>query len=110
MNIARDVQRAPPAGARCRTCRGTSSTRPTRRPRASSAATTTTSSRLSTGRSVSASRGRRRQGVPASLVMSRISSVVRSTVEFVQDAAEAVFKINNHICAKAVEGRFVTFV
>lgn len=50
------------------------------------------------------------KGVPASLVMSRISSVVRSTVEFVQDAAEAVFKINNHMCAKAVEGRFVTFV
>jgi sigma-B regulation protein RsbU (phosphoserine phosphatase) len=50
------------------------------------------------------------KGVPASLVMSRISSVVRSTVEFVTDAAQAVYKINNHMCAKAVEGRFVTFV
>jgi phosphoserine phosphatase RsbU/P len=50
------------------------------------------------------------KGVPASLVMSRLSSVVRSTCEFVTDAAEAVCKINDHMCAKAVEGRFVTFV
>jgi len=50
------------------------------------------------------------KGVPASLVMSRMSSVVRSMTEFVPDAAQAVYKINNHMCAKAVEGRFVTFV
>lgn len=50
------------------------------------------------------------KGVPASLVMSRISAVVRSTVEFVHDAAQAVESINDHMCAKAVEGRFVTFV
>lgn len=50
------------------------------------------------------------KGVPASLVMSRMSSVVRSVSEFVTDAAEAVAKINDHMCAKAVEGRFVTFV
>lgn len=50
------------------------------------------------------------KGVPASLVMSRLSSVVRSTCEFVADAGEAVCKINDHMCAKAVEGRFVTFV
>lgn len=50
------------------------------------------------------------KGVPASLVMSRLSAVVRSTVEFVHDAAEAVTRINDHMCAKAVEGRFVTFV
>lgn len=50
------------------------------------------------------------KGVPASLVMSRMSSVVRSTAEFVDDAAVAVQKINDHMCAKAVEGRFVTFV
>ena len=50
------------------------------------------------------------KGVPASLVMSRLSSVVRSTVEFVTDTAEAISKINDHMCAKAVEGRFVTFV
>jgi serine phosphatase RsbU (regulator of sigma subunit) len=50
------------------------------------------------------------KGVPASLVMSRMSSVVRSVSEFVTDAAEAVARINDHMCAKAVEGRFVTFV
>ncbi len=50
------------------------------------------------------------KGVPASLVMSRMSSVVRSTSEFVTDAGEAVSSINDHMCAKAVEGRFVTFV
>ena len=50
------------------------------------------------------------KGVPASLVMSRLSSAVRNIVEYVPDAAEAVSRINNHMCAKAVEGRFVTFV
>ncbi|MFG0296713.1 MAG: SpoIIE family protein phosphatase [Maioricimonas sp. JB045] len=50
------------------------------------------------------------KGVPASLVMSRLSSVVRSTVEFVRDADQAVARINDHMCAKAIEGRFVTFV
>jgi len=50
------------------------------------------------------------KGVPASLVMSRMSSVVRSVSEFVTDPAEAVSRINDHMCAKAVEGRFVTFV
>lgn len=50
------------------------------------------------------------KGVPASLVMSRMSSVVRSVSEFVDDAGEAVGAINDHMCAKAVEGRFVTFV
>lgn len=50
------------------------------------------------------------KGVPASLVMSRISSAVRGTVDLVHDAADAVERINNHMCAKAVEGRFVTFV
>lgn len=50
------------------------------------------------------------KGVPASLVMSRMSSVVRSVSEFVTDGTEAVSRINDHMCAKAVEGRFVTFV
>jgi phosphoserine phosphatase RsbU/P len=50
------------------------------------------------------------KGVPASLVMSRLSSAVRNIVEYVPDPAEAVVRINNHMCAKAVEGRFVTFV
>jgi serine phosphatase RsbU (regulator of sigma subunit) len=50
------------------------------------------------------------KGVPASLVMSRLSSAVRNIIEYVSDPAEAVRRINNHMCAKAVEGRFVTFV
>lgn len=49
------------------------------------------------------------KGVPASLVMSRLSSVVQSTLEFVDDVGEACERINNHMCANAVEGRFVTF-
>ncbi len=50
------------------------------------------------------------KGVPASLVMSRLASVVRSTFQHVDEADEAVSQINDHMCAKAVEGRFVTFV
>ncbi|MCA8986108.1 MAG: SpoIIE family protein phosphatase [Planctomycetaceae bacterium] len=50
------------------------------------------------------------KGVPAALVMSRLSSVVRSTMAFVDDVGKATEEINNHMCAKAVEGRFVTFV
>ncbi len=50
------------------------------------------------------------KGVPGALVMSRISSVVRSTVELVPDVLEAVERINNQMCTKSVEGRFVTFV
>ena len=50
------------------------------------------------------------KGVPAALVMSRLSSVVRSTMAFVKDVGVAANEINNHMCAKAVEGRFVTFV
>lgn len=50
------------------------------------------------------------KGVPASLVMSRISSVVNNVMAFVDDVGEAVVRINNQMCAKAVEGRFVTFV
>jgi len=49
------------------------------------------------------------KGVPASLVMSRLSSVVQNTMEFVQDVGEAAERINHHMCANAVEGRFVTF-
>ncbi len=49
------------------------------------------------------------KGVPASLVMSRLSSVVQCTMEFVADAGEAASRINEHMCSHAVEGRFVTF-
>ncbi len=50
------------------------------------------------------------KGIPASLVMSRISSVVQSTLCHVDDVGEAVTAINNHMCASAVEGRFVTYI
>ncbi len=50
------------------------------------------------------------KGVPASLVMSRISSVVRSTLQYVDDVGEAIRAINNHMCSSAVEGRFVTYI
>lgn len=50
------------------------------------------------------------KGVPASLVMSRISSVVNNVMAFVDDVGEAGVRINNQMCAKAIEGRFVTFV
>lgn len=49
------------------------------------------------------------KGVPASLVMSRLSSIVQSTFDFLDDVGLACEKINNHMCVNAVEGRFVTF-
>lgn len=49
------------------------------------------------------------KGVPGALVMSRISSVVQNTLEFVQDVGVAAERINHHMCANSVEGRFVTF-
>ncbi len=49
------------------------------------------------------------KGVPASLVMSRLSSVVQCTLEFVEDVGEAAARINEHMCSHAIEGRFVTF-
>jgi phosphoserine phosphatase RsbU/P len=50
------------------------------------------------------------KGVPASLVMSRISSVVRSIFKYVDDVEEAIRAVNNHMCSSAVEGRFVTYI
>jgi len=50
------------------------------------------------------------KGVPASLVMSRMSAVVQNTMEFVHEAGQAAERINHHMCVSAVEGRFVTFV
>ncbi|MGQ0636043.1 MAG: SpoIIE family protein phosphatase [Planctomycetaceae bacterium] len=49
------------------------------------------------------------KGVPASLVMSRLSSVVQNTMEFIQEVGQAAERINNHMCSHAIEGRFVTF-
>ena len=50
------------------------------------------------------------KGVPGALIMSRISSCVQNTMSFMPSIEEAVAAINNHMCATAVEGRFVTFV
>lgn len=50
------------------------------------------------------------KGVPASLVMSKISTVVTITMNFVTDVLEAACRINDQMCTKAVEGRFVTFI
>ncbi len=50
------------------------------------------------------------KGVPASLVMSRLSAIVQLVLDFVTDAGEATEKINHHMSANAIEGRFVTFV
>ena len=50
------------------------------------------------------------KGVPGALIMSRISSCVQNTMSFMPAIEEAVAAINNHMCANAVEGRFVTFV
>lgn len=50
------------------------------------------------------------KGVPASLVMSKLSTVVTITTQFVSDVQEAAGRINDQMCTKAVEGRFVTFI
>ena len=50
------------------------------------------------------------KGVPASLVMSRIATVVTNVMTFVGDVREAINRINNQMCRRAIEGRFVTFV
>ena len=50
------------------------------------------------------------KGVPASLVMSRIATVVSNVMTFVDDVKEALNRINDQMCARAIEGRFVTFV
>ena len=50
------------------------------------------------------------KGVPASLVMSRIATVVTNVMTFVGDVREAINRINDQMCARAIEGRFVTFV
>ncbi|MCH8827999.1 MAG: SpoIIE family protein phosphatase [Planctomycetes bacterium] len=50
------------------------------------------------------------KGVPGALIMSRISSVVQTTMTFTDDVGKAIVTINNHMCDNAVEGRFVTFV
>jgi serine phosphatase RsbU (regulator of sigma subunit) len=50
------------------------------------------------------------KGVPGALVMSRLSSVVETTMAFTDDVADAIESINNHMCAHSADGRFVTFI
>lgn len=50
------------------------------------------------------------KGVPGALIMSRISSCVQNVMPFMHDPALAIEKINNHMCANMVEGRFVTYL
>lgn len=50
------------------------------------------------------------KGVPGALIMSRMSSCVQSTMQFTHDVEKAITAINNHMCHKMVEGRFVTYV
>jgi serine phosphatase RsbU (regulator of sigma subunit) len=50
------------------------------------------------------------KGVPGALIMSRMSSVVQSTIRHVHEVGAAIDAINAHMCDSAVEGRFVTYV
>jgi len=50
------------------------------------------------------------KGVPGALIMSRISSVVQTTMGFTDDVTLAIRRINNHMCHSMVEGRFVTYI
>jgi sigma-B regulation protein RsbU (phosphoserine phosphatase) len=50
------------------------------------------------------------KGVAASLIMSRLSSVVQSTLEFVPDVGEALRRINTQMGSNMIEGRFVTLI
>lgn len=50
------------------------------------------------------------KGVPGALVMSRLSSVVETTMAFTDDVGDAIESINNHMCSHAADGRFVTFI
>lgn len=42
--------------------------------------------------------------------MSRIASCVQNVMPFVHDPEDAIVKINDHMCANMVEGRFVTYI
>ncbi|MEZ6060462.1 MAG: SpoIIE family protein phosphatase [Planctomycetaceae bacterium] len=50
------------------------------------------------------------KGVPGALIMSRIASVVQTTMSFTDDVTLAIRQINNHMCHSMVEGRFVTYI
>jgi len=50
------------------------------------------------------------KGVPGALIMSRIASCVQNVMPFIHDPEQAIVKINDHMCANMVEGRFVTYL
>ena len=50
------------------------------------------------------------KGVPGALIMSRMSTVVQSTMKYVHEVGQAISDINNSMCSKMAEGRFVTYV
>ncbi|HEX6986579.1 MAG TPA: PP2C family protein-serine/threonine phosphatase, partial [Planctomycetaceae bacterium] len=50
------------------------------------------------------------KGVPGALIMSRLASCVQNVMRYVPDVGEAFAAINEHMCAKMAEGRFVTYV
>lgn len=50
------------------------------------------------------------KGVPAALIMSRLSGIVRNTMNFTDDIGLAMFQINKLMCSNMIEGRFVTYI
>ena len=50
------------------------------------------------------------KGVPSALIMTWLSSCVQTTLRFVHEADWAAIAINEQMCGRIVEGRFVTFV
>ena len=50
------------------------------------------------------------KGVPAALIMSRLSGIVRITMNFTDNVGLAMSQINSLMCNNMVDGRFVTYL
>ena len=50
------------------------------------------------------------KGVPGALIASRLASCVQNVMRYVDDVGHAFAVINEHMCAKMAEGRFVTYI
>jgi len=50
------------------------------------------------------------KGVPGALIMSRLSGIVRNTMNFTDDVETAMSQINSLMCNNMIEGRFVTYL
>lgn len=50
------------------------------------------------------------KGVPGALIASRLASCVQNVMRYVDDVGQAFAVINEHMCAKMAEGRFVTYI